>query len=104
VGEFSIDRAVTLDRLRDARQEGKAPELLIPLPQLLTTFLSVTLTAADAREIAHGKDLLRKLDAAPSSRFVKLMEPGGSLMAIGEIVDRHSIIVTIHPTVVLAHM
>jgi len=104
VGEFLIEKAVTTEQLRAAQSEGRVPELLISMANLLTTYDSVTLTAADLREITHGKDILRKVDPIPKSRFLKLMSSDGkTLVAIGEMVDRHSVIITIHPAVVLAH-
>lgn len=101
VGEFSIERAVTLDALRDMQAAGRAAESIVPMAQLLAGYGSIQLSSADMWEIGHGKDILRKVDTPPAGRYVKLIEPGGELAAIGEVVDRHSVIITIHPAVVL---
>ena len=101
VGEFTIEKAATLDQLREARADGREDAFFIPMPELLHEFDTFLLSTADLWEIAHGKNLLRKVDAPPRSRYVKLMDAAHSLAAIGEIVDQHACIVTVHPRVVL---
>ncbi|MBI2837027.1 MAG: tRNA pseudouridine(55) synthase TruB [Acidobacteria bacterium] len=102
VGEFSVENAVTMHQLQRMRAEGRAGEAILPMSGLLASFDAIALTGPEVGEITHGKDLLRKLDLRAGARYVKLLDPSGSLTAIGEIVSRHSTIITIHPSVVLA--
>ncbi|MEW6366512.1 MAG: tRNA pseudouridine(55) synthase TruB [Acidobacteriota bacterium] len=101
VGEFTIEKAATPEQLRQARADGREEAFLIPMPELLPEFDTFLLSTADLWEIAHGKNLLRKVDAPPRSRYVKLVDAARTLAAIGEIVDQHACIVTVHPRVVL---
>lgn len=102
VGEFSVENAVTVARLRELRSEGRATEALVPMQRLLAQFEPVPLALQDIWEITHGKDILRRLDLPPVARYVKLVDTSGALVAVGEVTDRHSSILTIHPSVVLA--
>jgi tRNA pseudouridine55 synthase len=109
VGDFGLDRAVTLDAIeRDG--PGTAGEL-VTLRDMLSDAASVTLTADAVVRALHGRDLWPGellQNSAPltpqlfaellSQPIVKLLDPHGELVAVAQPTGAHGIL---HPSVVL---
>src|SRR6195256_5062308 len=54
VGEFSLEQAITLEELADAKQGGKFADCLIPLESLLTNFPRVNVLPVIEKRVRHG--------------------------------------------------
>ena len=104
VGDFALDRAVPLDTLE--RDPERAAAAIVPLAGVLAELPSLVVTAEGASRVGHGQDVrpedqLSRLNAQPSALspqpFVRLLGPGGELLAIAE----RSGAGLLHPSVVL---
>jgi tRNA pseudouridine55 synthase len=54
VGEFSMEQAITLEELAEAKQAGKFADCLIPLEGLLTNFPKVNVLPVVEKRVRHG--------------------------------------------------
>ena len=54
VGEFSLEQAITLEELAEARQAGKFADCLIPLENLLPNFPRVNVLPVIENRVRHG--------------------------------------------------
>ena len=85
-GDFSLDRAHTLEALEELASGGRLGEALIPAAQLLPEFPSEYVDAISEGHIRQGRDFpvspFRVQKGAP---FVKAVSHAGDLVAIGEI-------------------
>src|SRR5213594_1139775 len=54
VGEFSLEQAITLEELAEAKQAGKFTDCLIPLESLLTNFPRVNVLPVVEKRVRHG--------------------------------------------------
>ena len=85
-GPFILSECVSLDRLREAAESGKAESLLIPIEDLLPEFPAVALHAEDAARVAHGAGIPLPGDAGVSEFGpdvpLKLIGPDGLLIAL----------------------
>ena len=104
VGDFALDRAVPLDTLE--RDPERAAAAIVPLAGVLPELPSFVVTAEGASRVGHGQDVrpedqLSRLNAQPSALspqpFVRLLGPGGELLAIAERTGAG----LLHPSVVL---
>src|SRR5262249_41810970 len=104
-GDFSIDRALTLDVLE--RNPAGAATALVPMSAASASWPSVALTADGIVRVGHGQDV-RTIDHEPSALspqpfvrspqpFVRLLDSRGELLAIAEPTTSG----TLHPSVVL---
>ncbi len=96
-GEFGLDVAVSMERLRDA---SGASANLVALDGLLTRFPAVTLTDRGRVHVSHGRELgpgdyaAGPLDAA----WVRLFDGTGALVALANPDHARG---SLHPAVVL---
>jgi len=97
-GEFTEDRARTLDQLGGLASAGTFDQAIIPASQLLPHFPNATVDALTAAQIRQGKDfrLSPFVDRAGAKR-VKAISQEGDLIAIGEARLPH----LYHPILVL---
>ena len=54
VGEFSLEQAITLEELAEAKQAGKFADRLIPLESLLANFPRVNVLPVVEKRVRHG--------------------------------------------------
>jgi tRNA pseudouridine55 synthase len=54
VGEFSLDQAITLEELAEAKKEGKFADRLIPLENLLPNFPRINVLPVIEKRVRHG--------------------------------------------------
>jgi len=99
-GTFTLDAAVTLDAV-PGREEALL-ERMIPLDRLLPELPAVELTETGADYVAHGRgigpaQMVRPGDARPEAGRLRLMGPGGALLAVAEAGPAG----VLHPVVVL---
>lgn len=97
-GEFSEDRAFTLDALADLARAGNLESALIPAARVLPEFPSAAVDTITAGQIRQGKDFrLSPFVEWSGSKYVKAVNPEGDLIAIGEARLPH----VYHPILVL---
>ena len=86
-GRFSIDHAVTLDRLRTMMTAGSEEQVVTPIDEALAAFPSIPLGEAEAARVLHGNQI-----SCPSSfanivsDHVRLHSPAGRLLGLARIV------------------
>jgi tRNA pseudouridine55 synthase len=102
-GEFTLDQAVDLDRVRPSSPAVK--ERWIALDRLLPRLPAVRLGAEGRRRVAHGQRLGRShvvagAEAMPrgSDSWIRLIDEQGQLLALGTTDSTGE---SLHPAVVL---
>jgi tRNA pseudouridine55 synthase len=84
-GDFTIDRAHTLEELDALGKEGRLNEVLIPAAGLLPDFPAELVDLITAGQIRNGRDFrVSPFLARGEARYVKAVTPHGELVAIGE--------------------
>ncbi len=97
-GEFTIERARTLEELAALAAEDRLQEALIPAAELLPAFPAELVDAITAGQIRNGRDFrVSPFQAREGTRYVKAVTPQGELVAIGEARMPH----IYHPVLVL---
>lgn len=97
-GDFTIERARTLEELAALAHEGRLQEALIPAAELLPAFPAELVDAITAGHIRNGRDFrVSPFQAREGTRYVKAVTPQGELVAIGEARLPH----LYHPVLVL---
>jgi tRNA pseudouridine55 synthase len=85
-GDFSLDRARTLDELQELNATGRLEEALIPAAQLLPEFPSEFVDEATEGQIRQGRDFaVSPFRVQKGAHYVKAVSRSGDLVAIGEI-------------------
>jgi tRNA pseudouridine55 synthase len=106
-GDFTLDMAVTLDRLfrllADATSDVHGfrlqPEGFIPLDRLLPRFPAVQVTPQGRRFVHHGRELQPgDFDGELASEWVRILDERGALLALG---TAGHVPGSLHPAVVL---
>jgi tRNA pseudouridine55 synthase len=97
-GDFTLDRATTLDRLE--KEGGSALAHLVPMSELLPLLPPVVVNERGARRAAHGnalapEDILEPLRAEATR--VRVLDADGTLLGIAEPLAGD----LLHPVVVL---
>ncbi len=96
VGEFTLDRALSLEAFEALAREGRAAEALIPLSEVLPELPALSLSDADVRRVLCGQAIPGR--SFRHRTYVRLMDSRGQLVAIGESLPERG---TIQPRVVL---
>ena len=78
VGEFSLEQAITLEELAQAKKEGKFISCMIPLESLLPNFPRTNVLPVLEKKIRHGA----KFNVMPSQ-----LQPGRVELAPGAMVE-----------------
>jgi tRNA pseudouridine55 synthase len=85
-GDFSLDRARTLDQLQELSAAGRLGEALIPAAQLLPEFPSEFVDDIVEGQIRQGRDFsVSPFRVQKGAHYVKAVSRSGELVAIGEI-------------------
>jgi tRNA pseudouridine55 synthase len=98
-GAFGLDGALTLERLSELAEAGRAGEVLRPLDAALSELPSVHLTAEAARRVRHGAAVRAESNEWPDGARLRLYDPAGALVAVGVYDDAHA---ELRPRVMLA--
>lgn len=69
VGEFSLDQAIKLEELAEAKRAGKFADCLIPLESLLVNYPRVTVLPVVEKRVRHGAKFNVTLAQIQPSRF-----------------------------------
>jgi tRNA pseudouridine55 synthase len=101
-GEFTLDRAVPIDVLANAKgSDGPVvASRLLPLEAVLPEYPAVQLTADGVNYVSNGRDLgPRQLTGrlSPTAAWVRLMDANGALIALAEPAASG----LLHPSIVL---
>ncbi|MGE5570368.1 MAG: tRNA pseudouridine(55) synthase TruB [Rhodospirillales bacterium] len=84
-GEFSIEKARTIEQLEELAREERMIEAFIPAADLLPEFPSEFVDPTTAAFIRQGRDFrVSPFRVRPGARFVKAIGDNGQLIAIGE--------------------
>jgi tRNA pseudouridine55 synthase len=85
-GDFSLNRARTLDQLQELSAAGRLAEALIPAAQLLPEFPSEFVDDIVEGQIRQGRDFsVSPFRVQKGAHYVKAVSRSGELVAIGEI-------------------
>jgi tRNA pseudouridine55 synthase len=85
-GEFTLERAHSLDELQELAAAEVLSEALIPAAQLLPQFPSEHVDAIVEGQIRQGRDFpVSPFRVQKGSQYVKAVSRAGDLVAIGEI-------------------
>lgn len=100
-GQFTLAQSLSFEKAE--RSPDAALGHIVPMEHLLTALQGVTLTEAGVRRARHGnelrpQDLVAPLASIDAERRVRLLDPRGLLVAIGEAGTEPG---TLHPAVVL---
>ncbi|MGH9941103.1 MAG: tRNA pseudouridine(55) synthase TruB [Pyrinomonadaceae bacterium] len=82
-GAFSLERAVTLDKLNETAEARTVGALLISMNAALREMPVVHLTDQDARRARHGAALGAADTSLNEGEYVRLCDAAGELIAIG---------------------
>ncbi len=83
---FSIENAVTLDRLSEAAENGNLEELIIPVDKALEEYPIIKVTAAQARRFSNGGELdLQRLKYPRMLGYFRIYDPEDKFIGLGEI-------------------
>jgi tRNA pseudouridine55 synthase len=81
-GEFTLDQAVTIERLRELQASEDVAQVMIPADKLLPDIPAYTLPPALVNEVLHGRDF-RTYPPVTAAR-IKVIAPNGQLLAIAD--------------------
>lgn len=99
-GPFTLQQAIPLAELEDN------PDLLVerlsPLEVLLPEYPACRCEPDQLARVRNGNEIHFPPFAGPDSEYVRVLDPGGRLLAIGRVVCRTETGLVIHPHVVLA--
>jgi tRNA pseudouridine55 synthase len=98
-GEFTIDRAVTLDQLQ--QRSAAVDERWIPLDRLLPGFPSACVSTDGRARVAHGQTLGPSALTGPppaGADWVRLLDDEGQLVALATVDATGEVL---HPAIVL---
>lgn len=85
-GEFTLERARSLEKLEELAADGRLAEALIPAAQLLPEFPSEYVDATTEAQIRQGRDFqVSPFRVQKGARYVKALSHAGELVAMGEI-------------------
>jgi tRNA pseudouridine55 synthase len=98
MGEFTLERAKTVEQLEDLRRQERLAEALLALTAVLPEIPTERVDAATAAQIGHGRDFrVSPYGNRKGAKQVKAVDPQGRLVAIAEA----RLPLLYHPIVVL---
>lgn len=85
-GRFSLEKAVSLDRLEEAFRHSQEDRYLMPFDEALFHWPALILSADDAKRVLHGNPVRGELAASggDSAQFGRVYGPDGEFLAIAE--------------------
>jgi tRNA pseudouridine55 synthase len=98
VGDFRVEKAVTLDDLKTSFAEEALGGLVVPLNAALSKLPFVHLSGQDVRNVSHGREVKVEGSSWTDGENVKMCDAQEQLIAIGQYDAGAQLI---HPRVVL---
>lgn len=86
-GRFTLDHAVTLDRLAELAAADALNEVLVSMDTALADFPLVTMNDADAGRILHGNRVPWQGEFQTNASLVRIHDAAGRLLALGKPVQ-----------------
>ncbi len=86
-GRFTLDHAVTLDRLAELAAAGTLDQVLVSMDTALADFPLVTMNDADAGRILHGNRVPWQGEFQTVASLVRIHDALGRLLALGKPVQ-----------------
>ena len=88
IGAFTIDDAVTLEALREAKDAGGPIAAWIPFDEIPLPFGEITTDVQQERRIQHGQTVMARNIDGDEGDWVKIMNEQRRLIAVGAVVER----------------
>ncbi|MEM7350896.1 MAG: tRNA pseudouridine(55) synthase TruB [Acidobacteriota bacterium] len=97
IGNFRIDDAVTIERLREQQEAARESEsdqpaspsaAWIPFDEIPLPFAEVTTDAQQERRIQHGQSVLIRDLESREGDWIKVLSPRRKFIAVGSVVER----------------
>jgi tRNA pseudouridine55 synthase len=86
-GRFSIDDALTLDRLQEMVTAGNAEQVITPIDEALAAFPAIRISEAESVRVLHGNQISCPSSFANiTSDRIRLHSPTGRLLGLARIV------------------
>jgi tRNA pseudouridine55 synthase len=86
-GSFSIDDAITLDRLQEMVTAGNAEQVVTPIDEALAAFPAIRISEAETVRVMHGNQISCPSSLANiTSDHIRLHSPAGRLLGLARIV------------------
>lgn len=83
---FGIEKAVTLEQLEEAVNNGRISDLLIPVDRALEEYPVIKVSEAQAKRFRNGGELsLERLKYPRMLGYFRVYDPDGNFIGIGEI-------------------
>jgi tRNA U55 pseudouridine synthase TruB len=98
VGEFAVERAVTLDDLKTSFAEEALGEVVVTPAAALSKLPFVHLSGQDVRNVSHGREIKVEGSKWTDGENIKMCDTEEQLIAIGQYDAGAQLI---HPRVVL---
>ena len=83
---FEIEKAVTLEELEEAVNNGRIEDVLIPVDKALEEYPVIKVSEAQAKRFRNGGELsLERLKYPRMLGYFRIYDPAGNFIGIGEI-------------------
>jgi tRNA pseudouridine55 synthase len=82
-GRFTIDHAVTIDRLADIAAAGALDQVLVSMDEALADIPLVTVDESEAGRILHGNSVPWQGEPQIVDSLLRIHDPSGRLLALG---------------------
>jgi tRNA pseudouridine55 synthase len=85
-GQFSLEQAVSLDRLEEAFRHGQEDRFMLPFDEALLNWPALVVAADDARRIVHGNPVQGEppVSGGDGLHLGRVYGPDGEFLAIAE--------------------
>ena len=91
---FEIEKAVTLEQLEAAAENGTLDEIVIPVADALENYPMIKVTEAQAKRFRNGGELdLQRLKYQRMLGYFRIFDPSGNFIGLGEIGEGDSLAV-----------
>lgn len=85
---FSVENAVTLERLEQLKNENRAEQAVIPLEKALSAYSEIEVTSAQAKRFYNGGELDgKRLGGYFEAGIYRVYSPERKLLGLGEILN-----------------
>lgn len=85
---YSLEQCLTLEQARELAGQGRLTERLLPVDTAFAQYSPLTVTEAQATRFANGGALFLERLSRPVADTVRVYEPGGAFLGLGQPVDQ----------------
>jgi tRNA pseudouridine55 synthase len=83
-GKFSIENAITLEKLEEIASRGKLPEVFVSMNECVVHLPERILSENEMDDIKHGRKIALQ-ETGADAEFLRLTANGGNLYGIGQV-------------------